>query len=63
MGLDIANSTASAALAARTQFASLAHGGRVDEPRMAKLAHAAIFEEALLGALHSRLNELRTVAK
>jgi hypothetical protein len=59
----MANATASAALAARTTLAHLARGGSVDEPRMAKIAHAAIFEEALMSALHSRLNELRSVAK
>jgi len=64
MELDIANATASAALAARTTLSHLAHGGSVvDEPRMAKIAHAAIFQEALLSALHSRFNELRSVAK
>jgi hypothetical protein len=30
---------------------------------MAKIARAAIFSEALLNALHARLNELRTAAK
>jgi hypothetical protein len=63
MELDIANATASAALAARTTLSRLAHGGSVDEPRMAKIAHAAIFQEALMSALHSRLNEFRSVAK
>jgi hypothetical protein len=64
MELDIANSTASAALAARSTLTSLARGGGgVDEPRMAKIAQSAIFAEALMNALHARLNELRTAAK
>jgi hypothetical protein len=63
MELDMVNATASAARAARTTLAGLARGGNVDEPRMAKIAQAAIFEEALLSALHARLNELRSVAK
>jgi hypothetical protein len=63
MQLDTFSSTASAALAARTSFARLGQVPSVDEPRMAKVAQTAIFEEALLAALHSRFNELRTVAK
>lgn len=63
MELDLANSTAARALAARTALSHLARAGGVDEPRMAQIARAAIFSEALMNALHSRLNELRTVAK
>jgi hypothetical protein len=63
MELDMANSTASAALAARATLAHLSRAGSIDEPRMAKIAQAAIFQEALMSALHSRLNELRSVAK
>jgi hypothetical protein len=63
MELDLANVTAAEARAARTRLAGLAHAGNVDEPRMAKIAQAAIFEEALLGALHSRLSEFRSVTK
>jgi hypothetical protein len=63
MELDMANFTASAALAARTRLSHLARAGSVDEPRMAKIAASAIFQEALMNALHARLNELRTVAK
>lgn len=59
----MANSTAAAALQARASFAALARPGGVDEPRMAKIAQSAIFAEALMNALHARLNELRTVAK
>jgi hypothetical protein len=63
MQFDLANSTVSAAQAARTELSRLGNGSGIDEPRMAKIASAAIFEEALLNALHSRFNELRTVAK
>jgi hypothetical protein len=57
------DSTAAAALAARASLAHLAAHGAPGERRMADVARAAIFEEALLGALRSRFNELRTVAK
>jgi hypothetical protein len=63
MESEIAHSTVSAALAARGSLVAAARTGGVDEPRMAAIARAAIFEEALLGALRSRFNELRTVAK
>lgn len=65
MELEPVNSMGSAALAARTTLTTLArvHGSGVDEPRMARIAQAAIFSEALLNALHARLGELRTVAK
>lgn len=63
MELDIGNATASAARTARSTLSHLAHGANVDEPGMAKIAQTAIFEEALLGALHARFNELRSVAK
>lgn len=58
-----ANSTAGAALAARDRIASLAPGAGRDERVSAKLAQAALFEEALLGALKARFAELRLVAK
>jgi hypothetical protein len=63
MEFDTLNATGSAALAARTTLTHLARGSGVDEPRMARIAQAAIFSEALLSALHARLTELRTVAK
>jgi hypothetical protein len=63
MEFDLANSTLEAARAARASLGRLARGGGVDEPRMAKIAGTAIFQEALLSALHARLTELRTVAK
>jgi len=34
-----------------------------DERRMAQLGTAALFEEALLGALRAHLGELKTVAR
>ncbi|MGD0472749.1 MAG: hypothetical protein ABSB70_05980 [Candidatus Velthaea sp.] len=63
MELATVNSTGSAALAARTTLTHSARGNGVDEPRMARIAQAAIFTEALLNAVHARLGELRTVAK
>lgn len=63
MQLDIGNATAAAARAAGASLSELARGAGVNEPRMAKVAQAAIFEEALLSALHARLSELRSVAK
>ena len=55
--------TAGAALEARRHVESLAHGAARDERASARLARAAIFEEALLGALRAHLAELRTAAK
>ena len=63
MNLDIGNATVAAARAARTTLSHLTRGSAVDEPRMAKIAQAAIFQEALLGALHARLTEIRSVTK
>jgi hypothetical protein len=63
MILDVATQTAAAALAGRERLTQLAHGAAGDETKMARVAHAAIFEEALLSALHARLSELRSVAK
>jgi uncharacterized protein YgbK (DUF1537 family) len=64
MEFDTANSIGSAALAARTTLTHLARGSTgVDESRMARIAQAAIFSEALMSAVHARLGELRTVAK
>ncbi|HEY5349042.1 MAG TPA: hypothetical protein VIJ64_04890 [Candidatus Lustribacter sp.] len=37
--------------------------GRDAGAAMAKAARAALFDEALLGALHARLQELKAVAK
>jgi len=63
MILDAATQTAAAALAGRDRLTELAHEAAGDERAMARVADAAIFEEALLGAMHARLNELRSVAK
>jgi len=38
-------------------------GGRFADTAMAKTARAAIFEEALLGAIHARLEEMKAVSK
>ena len=65
MEIDTLNSVGSAALAARTTLTNAARtpAGGLDEPRMARVAQAAIFSEALLSALHARIAEFRTVAK
>lgn len=55
--------TTDAALAARERVERLAPGAARDERGAARLARAAIFEEALLGALRAHAAELRTVAK
>ena len=52
-----------AALAARDRLERLAPGAAHDERSSARLAKAALFEEALLGALRARFAELRTAAK
>ncbi|MEA2688326.1 MAG: hypothetical protein QOJ39_2204 [Candidatus Eremiobacteraeota bacterium] len=54
---------ADAALAARERVQTLAPDAARDERASARLAKAAIFEEALLGALRAHFAELRTVAK
>ncbi|HTC30521.1 MAG TPA: hypothetical protein VK702_07300 [Candidatus Acidoferrum sp.] len=38
-------------------------GGRSADAAMAQTAQAAIFDEALLGAMHARLEELKAVTK
>jgi hypothetical protein len=64
MEFDLLGPAAAEARAARTNVSGLARDMRgVDERRMAHIARGAIFEEALLGALHARINELRTVTK
>ncbi|HTD32908.1 MAG TPA: hypothetical protein VK665_04570 [Candidatus Elarobacter sp.] len=55
--------TGGAALDARRQLESLAPGAARDERASARLARAALFQEALLGALRAHVAELRTVAK
>jgi hypothetical protein len=49
--------------AARGQIERLAPGAAHDQRSAARLARAALFEEALLGALKAHLAELRTVAR
>jgi hypothetical protein len=54
------------ALAARdrlTESAARAANAPAKERAMAAVAHAAIFSDALLGAVRARLAELRSVAK
>ena len=55
--------SADAAIAARDGVQRLAPDAAHDERASARLAKAAIFEEALLGALRAHFAELRTVAK
>jgi len=55
--------TGESALAARERVERLAPGAAHDERAAARLAQAAIFQEALLGALRAHVAELRTVAK
>jgi hypothetical protein len=43
--------------------ANAGHGGRRADAAMAQAARAAIFDEALLAAVHARLQELKVAAK
>jgi hypothetical protein len=43
--------------------ASTGEGGRTADAAMAQTAQAAIFDEALLGAMHARLEEVKAVTK
>ncbi len=43
--------------------ANAGEGGRTADAAMAQTAQAAIFNEALLGALHARLEEVKAVTK
>jgi len=54
---------ADAALEARERVEALAPGAAHDERASARLAKAALFEEALLGAVRAHFAELRAVAK
>jgi len=63
MTTDPIDSTAGASLAARERVARLAPTAAHDERTAARLAQAALFEEALLGALRAHIAELRTVAR
>lgn len=55
--------TGEAALAARERVERLAPDAARDERASARLAQAAIFQEALLGALRAHAAQFRTVAK
>ncbi len=63
MPTDLNPSTSAAALAARERVAFYAKDAARDERASAQLARAALFDEALLGALKARFAELRAVAK
>ncbi len=63
MPTDTTVPTADAALAARDRLELYAKDAARDERASAKLARAALFEEALLGALKARFAELRSVAR
>ncbi|HTU69659.1 MAG TPA: hypothetical protein VMF11_05000 [Candidatus Baltobacteraceae bacterium] len=43
--------------------ANAGEGGRTADAAMAQTARAAIFDEALLGAVHARLEEIKAVTK
>jgi hypothetical protein len=55
--------TGEAALAARERLERLAPDAARDERAAARVARAAVFQEALLGALRAHVAELRTVAR
>ncbi|HEY0394352.1 MAG TPA: hypothetical protein VGD01_07630 [Candidatus Elarobacter sp.] len=55
--------TGQAALAARERLERLAPDAARDERAAARVARAAVFQEALLGALRAHVAELRTVAR
>ncbi len=63
MSIEANGSTAAAALAARDHLERLAGEPARDERGSALVAKAALFEEALLGALKARFAELRTAAR
>ena len=43
--------------------ANAGEGGRTADAAMAQTAQAAIFDEALLGAMHDRLEEIKAATK
>ena len=63
MTVDPTVPTAGASLAARDRVEVLAPQAAAGERASARLAQAALFQEALLGALRARFAELRTVAR
>lgn len=54
---------AAQAIGAREQLTALARLPERDEKRMAQIGATAVFEEALLGALHAHLSEVRIVTR
>ncbi|HZO93336.1 MAG TPA: hypothetical protein VFB22_06160 [Candidatus Baltobacteraceae bacterium] len=63
MSMEPANFTEAAALRARDRVALLAPLAARDERGASGIAKAALFEEALLGALKARFAELRTATR
>ena len=63
MIVDPTRPTADASIAARDRIEALAPRAASGEHAAARLAQAALFEEALLAALRARFAELRTVAR
>ncbi|MDP9016864.1 MAG: hypothetical protein M3N19_00900 [Candidatus Eremiobacteraeota bacterium] len=49
--------------ASQTARAQTSLGGHTQDAAMASLAQTAIFSEALLSALHARLQEIKSVTK
>jgi hypothetical protein len=54
---------AARAIGARDELTALARLPERDEKRMAQIGETALFEEALLGALHAHLAEVRIVTR
>jgi hypothetical protein len=61
-GLHIAAERLAQAQAA-VAHANAGDGGRTADAAMAQTAQAAIFDEALIGALHARLEEVKAATK
>ena len=57
------SAVATQAIAARDQLTALARLPERDEKRMAQIGASALFAEALLGALHAHLAEVRIVTR
>ena len=63
MSAELFAADADSAAAAAAGVREAAHTAAQSERGAAGLAHAALFEEALLGALKARFAELKTVAR
>jgi hypothetical protein len=61
MNLDIGDATAAAAAGARDALTTVSR--TANERTMGMVARQALFTEAMLGALKSRVNEFKLVAK